>query len=300
MVDMTATMHTQGIPEWVPTRDGRQLYAMVLPSATSTTINKPTVVFEAGSGASRSSWAGVQLQVAAFARTIVYDRSGLGRSKPDPAGRTLDRMANDLVDLLEHCGPGPFILVGHSAGGPIVRLAASRRPALVTGLVLVDPTDEAADVLFSNKFRRGERVALRVGWVLARLGLLRFLYRFLLDAAPAPDVHEDLRREAFAPNVLATQAQQSRTYLDELEAWRTNPPQIGNIPVTVVSGALANAGDGMPKAVRAQANASHAYRAAQHSRGRHVIAERSGHYVPISEPGLIADEIKLLAARPYE
>ncbi|WP_019631212.1 alpha/beta fold hydrolase [Actinomadura atramentaria] len=283
--------HTQGVPEWVPTRDGRRLYAMALPGPGGAA---PTVVFEAGSGASRSSWAGVQPTVAGFARAIVYDRSGLGRSAPDPAGRTLDRLADDLADVLDHFGPGPFVLVGHSAGGPIVRLAASRRPGAVAGLVLVDPADEAADVMFTPKFRRREQTALRAGRVLARLGLLRFLYRSLLDAAPADDVRADLRREAFGPGALATQTEQARTFLDELETWRTSPPDLGDIPVTVVSGGLARAGDGMPEDVRAQANAAHALRAGLSPRGRHVVAEHSGHYVPVTEPGLIADEIERL------
>ncbi|MFF2789089.1 alpha/beta fold hydrolase [Streptomyces sp. NPDC058049] len=31
-------------------------------------------------------------------------------------------MADDLEDLLDHFGPGPFVLVGHRAGSPLVRL----------------------------------------------------------------------------------------------------------------------------------------------------------------------------------
>lgn len=64
----------------------------------------PTVVFEAGSAATRSTWASVQTRVAAFTRAVVYDRAGLGRSVPDSAGRTLDRMADDLNDLLDGLG----------------------------------------------------------------------------------------------------------------------------------------------------------------------------------------------------
>ncbi|MEV9259193.1 alpha/beta hydrolase, partial [Klebsiella pneumoniae] len=82
----------------------------------------------------------------------MYDRAGLGRSVPDSAGRTLDRMADDLNDLLDGLEPSSgFVQVGHSAGGPMVRLAASRRPDRVAGLVLVDPTDEAADLLFGMR-----------------------------------------------------------------------------------------------------------------------------------------------------
>jgi pimeloyl-ACP methyl ester carboxylesterase len=293
VTDNLAVPHTQGVPEWVRTRDNRRLYAQVLggPDPDSSAA----VVFEGGAGATRSYWAGVQVLVAPVARTVVYDRAGLGRSEPDPVRRTLDRMADDLVDLLDHFSPGPFILVGHSGGGPIVRLAASRRPDLLAGLVLVDPIDEAADVVLSAKFRRNEQVALRVGKVLARLGLLRFLYGSLLAAAPADDVRADLRREAFAPNVIETHARQARTYLDEAEAWKTAPPDTGDLPITVISGGLALARDGMPEEVRAEANAAHSFRATQSPGGRHVIAERSRHTIPITEPQIVADEIARLA-----
>lgn len=292
-----AVGHTQGRSEWVPTRDGRRLHAMVLPGpelglGSGAGKGRPTVVFEAGSAANRSSWASVQPAVGAFARAIVYDRSGLGRSAPDPNGRTLWRMSEDLADVLDHYGPGPFVLVGHSAGGPIVRLAASLRPGLVAGLVLVDPTDEAADLLFGRGFRRGEWIATRVMLVLARMGLLKRMFGWLVRAAPADDVRRDVDREAFTPGVVRTQIEQTRTFLDELAAWRTDPPTLGPFPVTVVSGA--RAGDGMGKKIRAAANASHAHRASQSPDGRHVLAKNSSHYVPLTDPELISDEIRRL------
>ena len=290
-----SAQHTQGRAEWVPTHDGRRLYAMVLPVSDTDSARRdevPTVVFEAGAAASRSSWAAVQPGVGRFARAIVYDRSGLGRSGPDPAGRTLVRMADDLGDLLDHFAPGPFILVGHSAGGPIVRLAAANRLDRIAGLVLVDPTDEAAQMLFTSRFRRMERTMIRAGTVLARLRLLHLLYPGILRAAP-PDVRDDLRREAFTPQVIATSAAANRTFLDELSAWREQPPELDAIPVTVISGS--RAGDGMNAALRAEANASHAHRAAQSPNGRHVIAEHSSHYVPLTDPGVIIEEIRRLA-----
>ncbi|WP_433664249.1 alpha/beta fold hydrolase [Nocardia sp. CA-128927] len=279
--------HTQGVAEWVETRDGRRLFAMVLAGPRSD-VATPTVVFEAGSAAGRWSWAAVQPEVGRFARAIVYDRSGLGRSAPDLADRTLSHMADDLNEVLDHFGPGPFILVGHSAGGPIVRLAAARRLDRIAGLVLVDPTDEAADVLFSRGFRRMEQVAIAVGAVLARLGLLKFLFRGQLRDVPA-DVRRDMEREAFNPSVIRTQRQQARTFLDELATWRDTPPELGSVLVTLISGALP--GDGMNASMRAAAIASHAHRAAQSPHGRHVMAEHSSHYVPATDPELIAREI---------
>ncbi|MCS3779825.1 alpha/beta fold hydrolase [Tsukamurella ocularis] len=285
-------MHTQGESAHLPTRDGRTLHAAVLPGPE----DAPIVVFEAGAAASRSTWAAVQPAVAGFATAVAYDRSGLGRSAPDPVARTLDRMADDLNDLLDGLGADRrFILVGHSAGGPIVRLAASRRPERIAALVLVDPTDEAADVLFGAPFRILEQVMVRVGWVLARLGLLERVYAAQFADAPA-DVREDAHREAFTPGVMTTHRRQARTFLAELAAWRGGAPDLGDIPVTVISGA--NAGDGMNASMRAAANDSHATRAQASPRGRHVLAENSGHLVPMTDPELIVEEIRRLVSGP--
>lgn len=281
-------MHTQGESAYLPTRDGRTLHAATLPGPD----DAPIVVFEAGAAASRSSWAAVQPPVSAFATAVAYDRSGLGRSAPDPVGRTLDRMADDLNDLLDGLGADRrFVLVGHSAGGPIVRLAASRRPERIAGLVLVDPTDEAADMLFGRAFRALERVMIAVGGVLARLGLFERMYAHQFTDAP-DDVKADAAAEAFTPGVMTTYGRQAKTFLSELETWRTAPPALGTIPVTVISGA--RTGNGMTSAQRSAANASHAVRAAAHPNGRHVLAENSGHLVPMTDPALIVDEIRRL------
>ena len=113
---------------------GRALYV----SCTGT--GAPTVVLEAGGGNSADTWAGVQPEIARFTRVCSYDRAGLGRSDPAPAGvRTVQDSVDDLHALLAAAGVSePIVLVGHSFGGLIVRLYASQYPNEVAGLVLVD------------------------------------------------------------------------------------------------------------------------------------------------------------------
>src|SRR3546814_1055343 len=124
----------------VTTRDGRVLHLEAHGE------RPPHVVFESGMGASRSMWGAVSPGVAERATAVVYDRSGLGRSPRDAAARDLARLSGDLVDVLEHLGGTPAVLVGHSWGGPIVRSVAATRPDLVAGLVLVAPTDGGWDI----------------------------------------------------------------------------------------------------------------------------------------------------------
>jgi pimeloyl-ACP methyl ester carboxylesterase len=100
----------------------------------------PTVVLEAGSGDDSTVWAQVIRGVAGTTRVFAYDRANLGRSdKGIETPRTVEDMARDLHALLEgsHVA-GPYILVGHSMGGLIVRVFASLYSKDVVGMVLVD------------------------------------------------------------------------------------------------------------------------------------------------------------------
>ncbi|RSH83395.1 uncharacterized protein EHS24_007079 [Apiotrichum porosum] len=294
---MTDVQHTQGRAEWVTTRDGRKLYAQVLDGPP----DAPTVVFECGAGASRSTWALVQPQVAKFARAIVYDRSGMGKSPPDPT-RTLARIVDDLCDVIDHyCVPkagdrqqGHLILVGHSAGGPIIRKTASLRPNVVTSLVLLDPTDEGVDLMFKPSFRYMESAGLYVGLGLSYLGLVRpianYAFKWMLDLLPE-DVCEDLNREAFAPSVVHSQMAMSHTFLDEVKAFRDDPPKIPDeMPVTIVSGS--QTGMAMGEETRKAINEAHEKQTERYSKGRHVVAENSGHLVPLTDVELVVDEIR--------
>lgn len=107
----------------------------------------PTVVFEAGGsgarGGSLESWERVQPAVSRFACTVTYDRAGIGFSTPGPAPRDARQIARELhTALLKAHAPPPYVLVGHSFGGPLNRVFAGLYPGEVVGMVLVDPTQE--------------------------------------------------------------------------------------------------------------------------------------------------------------
>ena len=104
---------------------------------------KQTIVFESGAGASLEAWIRVQPSVSKFAKTISYDRAGNGLSHRGEAPRDGLRIASELHTALQKAGATPpYILVGHSLGGPYVRLFAALYPDEVAALVLVDPTQE--------------------------------------------------------------------------------------------------------------------------------------------------------------
>jgi pimeloyl-ACP methyl ester carboxylesterase len=81
--------------------------------------------------------------VAQFTATCRYDRANRGASDPAPKPRSVRDFVDDLHALLETAAiPPPYVLVGHSLGGVIVRLYAHQYPHDVAGLVLVDPMHE--------------------------------------------------------------------------------------------------------------------------------------------------------------
>ncbi|HEX7158243.1 MAG TPA: alpha/beta hydrolase [Edaphobacter sp.] len=107
----------------------------------------PTVVVEAGLGDFSFDWALVQSRVSRFTRICTYDRAGYAWSDPGPMPRTFAQLNLELKDALEKVGErGPFVLVGHSFGGPVVRNFAALYPKDVVGMVLVDAAFEGQRV----------------------------------------------------------------------------------------------------------------------------------------------------------
>ncbi len=103
----------------------------------------PTVILEAGFGAGSNAWSSVQGRISPFTRVCSYDRAGYGFSDPGPMPRDGAAIARDLdFGLMSARLSGPFVVVGHSAGGLYARLFAARRRKDVVGLVFVDPSVE--------------------------------------------------------------------------------------------------------------------------------------------------------------
>src|SRR5215469_12060675 len=85
-------------------------------------VGTPTVVFESGLGLFGSlSWAKVQDEVAKFTRACAYSRAGIIWSYNKDGPHDGERVARDLHATLAAAGEsGPFVLTGHSMGGPYI------------------------------------------------------------------------------------------------------------------------------------------------------------------------------------
>jgi pimeloyl-ACP methyl ester carboxylesterase len=216
----------------------------------------PTVVMDAGGYDSSETWSKVQPEIAKFARVCVYDRAGLGKSerRPNPSYPSQE-VIKDLHTLLVKAKiPSPFVLVGHSFGGMNVRLYASQHSEEIVGMVLVDSVHE-------DEMDR---------WV-AMLPL---------------EVKQRMTD--------ADKAQLARLAVSEGQVraahWHSD------IPLVVLTHGLVGPTDyGIPsmaaKGEKLRLEMQEAL-ARLSSRSKHIIAQRSGHYIQRDQPELVIDSIR--------
>lgn len=99
----------------------------------------PALVFLHYWGGSSRTWQHVVDALSPDYRTVAIDQRGWGKSASPPAGYALSDLADDALALVDALHLESYILVGHSMGGKVAQLAASRRPRGLRGLVLVAP-----------------------------------------------------------------------------------------------------------------------------------------------------------------
>ena len=163
---------------WVEIGRGQKLYVVEKGSG------GPAVLFEAGIAATNLNWHHIQEKVSCFTATASYDRSGLGWSSPCRSQRTPGNISTELHTMLEMAGiKPPYILVGHSFGGLVMRRYAAIYPEDVAGVVLVDPMRcEEWPPLKPEKQSMIERVKRLSGYAIpiAHFGLARLAVTSLL------------------------------------------------------------------------------------------------------------------------
>jgi pimeloyl-ACP methyl ester carboxylesterase len=103
----------------------------------------PTIVFQNGLGLTQDTWTEVAPAVAKTTRVCTYNRPGIGWSDRVPTPRTGQAITEEFHTILRNAEANPpYVLVGHSFGGILIRLYAAAYPSEVAGLVLVDSSQE--------------------------------------------------------------------------------------------------------------------------------------------------------------
>lgn len=232
---------------------------------------KPAVII-VGAGYS-FDWSLVQPAVATFARVCTYDPSGRAWSDPGPAP-TCDGRVVEIHKMLANAGvDGPFVLVGHSIGAVFARLYATRYPAEVRGMVLVDHAGSYR-IVGGEGAQPGQRVAMPSGEESLR---------------KLPSIAQDMHRWASG---LGSSAGSGIPFFDRCiaEVARTPAPvkPRTEMPLIVIANtALAGSADYQ----KVQAGLL-----ALSRNSKAMLARTSGHMVPMDDPGVIVEAIRQVVA----
>lgn len=243
----------------------------------------PTVIFEAGLRSRGDIWnwardgTGVLPRITPSTRACYYDRPGtlahfpnVSRSDPVPMPRSTGEVVTDLHTLLDAAGvPGPYVMVGASTGGLIVRQYASLYPAEVSGLVLVDAISESMESLMKPK------------------QFARYNAYYLQSPSEDASQYKDLEAIDF-----------HRSFA-EMRPLRRTPRRL---PVFVLS---ANYGFSPPTGVWRRFSElvnrtwkrSQLYLARLHPKTRRVVAFGSGHQIHVNRPSLVARFVLRMVAK---
>jgi pimeloyl-ACP methyl ester carboxylesterase len=264
-------------------------------------------------GASCMSWTQVQPQVAQFCCAVSYDRAGYGWSDTAREPRTARQLAQELYALLDAAGvSGPYVLVGHSFGGYVIRAFAHLYRETVVGMVLVDsihpaewetPTPEQLRLI-----KVCSRYASIAAW-LARLGLVRLCLARAAGGSPglartatsafgvsvasaAQRITGEIRKlpasDLAAVRGLWSQPKNFTSLRQYVEALPVSAAQaaamrsLGDLPLIVLSGDhhASNYADW-------QCDLAHLS-----SRGRQLVASGSGHWIHLDRPELVIQSIR--------
>jgi pimeloyl-ACP methyl ester carboxylesterase len=269
----------------------------------------PVVLLDSGLGGSSIEWERVAGDLEDEFTVIRYDRPGFAWSPGSGCDRRALAAAARMVELLRVLDiPGPAVLVGHSLGGLHVRVAAALAREQVCGLVLVDPSHEGMlEIIETSKAAAVSRGVLRAVAFLAPVGVGRLAGRAFARLALAerrqlldPVQERGARvsglltcRTVHGLRALSAEHAALADSLRQVKELQATP----DIPVTVITAA---APSDHPRlvAARTQIDTLHAQLVEASPRGRQVLAERSGHLVPLDQPEIIAQSVRETADAP--
>jgi len=279
----------------------------------------PAVILEAGISATCVNWRRVQDDVSQFSQVLSYDRAGLGWSDRARTPRIAGQVVEELRELLRVAAiPSPYVLVGHSFGGLVVRLYAKRYPREVAALVLVDPLRPQEWHPITKEQRRnlaGGALLSRYGALLARLGVVRFtLARLASGSRSLPRVIgratstgaglatmerlvgevKKMPRELWPsimshwclPKSFASMGDHLARLPESVASMIDAPPLI--VPVTILTGAESRTAwpPGEIQCLSIDVT--------------HIIAENSGHWIQLDAPDVVVNAIRDVVMRVRE
>lgn len=262
----------------------------------------PTVVMESGLNDFSLQWSSVQAEIGQFARVCVYDRAGFGWSEASPHPRTVATMVSELRTLLQNAEvEGPYVMVGHSFGGIVVREFTHQYPDEVTGMLLVDSAHEQHFVRIPAFATLTEAMArqFKLFAALNSFGIMALSPEQIPARGLGGEALEQYRALLATTDYFNAAVIESSSFLAEFGTGSTHKLKgLGDLPLIVLTRGLP---DSLP-ILSEQENAR--YDTTWHelqrelaglsSNSRQIIAEDGGHYIQLDEPNLVIDAVREL------
>ena len=259
----------------------------------------PTVILEAGWADYSATWMYVQPEVAKTTRVCSYDRAGYGWSDPSLYPRTASRRADELHTLLVNANvQGPYVLVGHSLGGMLMRVYAHNYPDEVVGMVLVDSAhEEQYDRLPGAKGTIPDTVRqFRMLGALSSTGFMALAPQMIPNPGVPDDVFAQYKVTWATTGFLTTAAAEIDAMLESTAEVRAlQITSFGNLPLSVISMGVYTPNPALSEAENQQYwnewQAMQSELAALSSTGKKTIAEQSHHNIQHDQPDLVIGAI---------
>jgi pimeloyl-ACP methyl ester carboxylesterase len=259
-----------------------------------------TVVMESGVATAFYEWWLVQTALQKELRTCSYDRAGFGWSDPTPS-RSVAGYIDDLHELLRRSGEKPpFILVGHSMGGPFVERYYWRYPSEVAGMILVDPANVEAGFTSTPEYKqaaaayRAKRTKEMDEW--------RAKNNWPKQTFPA-ELPADLRTRLAASSASRNwwEARFAEGALPDLEVSMTPEQRKIRVPLVIVEAKWRNPSgwsDEVTERFRKHMREEQS-EIASRSPDTKIVEVDTGHDVPMEAPDVVANEIRQMAHRVW-
>ena len=274
----------------------------------------PTVLLENGTGDVSVIWALVQPGVSTFTKVCSYDRGGYAWSDPGKRPRTFAQLALELHVALERLRVGPpYVLVGQSYGGQVIRGFVARYRSEVSGVVMVDAVHEDQMVVYGGQPHRIRDSAQGRAFPAPRIELdVEMLQQARASATPTteqtleapldrlPEEAQRVWRWANAQPLLGlAQSAELDWSPEELARMHNerlrNRATFGDLPLVVLARTRGGYSEGMSISaadLEKERRALQADLARLSRRGRLVFAPNSGHNIHLEDPELVVSSIR--------
>ena len=264
----------------------------------------PIVVFEAGLDINGSlAWSRVHDSIATTTRACAYSRSGIMWSDPHAGPQNAATIAADLHNTLAKAGERPpFVLVGHSLGGPYVMTYTKHYGAEVAGLVFVDASHPDQVQRFKAivpQFGPASSSMYKVAAALSWTGLIRVA--FPSSAGGSKEPPEAIRAmAAYAPTSLGSMLKESDAIAETL-AEAGSFRNLSDRPLVVLTAnapmpdeALKTLKMDRAKGDQFQAlwRTLHDEEASWSTRSRHELVPDATHYIQFDRPDVVIRAVR--------